>query len=668
MTTGGWTAVDDRRVVPALGGLIDGTGMWQPGALACIARTGGFLNGTWDPPGAEGGGEGESEDGPGIAGEGSWLRFIGRIGAVALRAAVASTRPERRERQLALLEMWAESPFADPAARLRTGIVVTERAAVRDERGAAVSVGWRREGRRRFVELRTGDAEPPRLGEIEEAQEVPRGWGSAEQLRRLVALVRERGPAPWDKEAVALLRERTGMGRPAASLALAGLLERMYVPFLDADERATLRLKVAEAEDGASELARLTASERLELLADVLPEDPAELWEPDGMRGVAERLAEAWQAQRGRRAVVPERTLKAVVELQLLRLSAAEFCAAFTNPAAEPGLSAPLDTWLKNSEHGPLLTDARWDIVRFEDRLHSLVPHLAWVYAELPAGDPVREGLPGLVRLLLERLDHPGLLLRAGHPAAGSGRTVADLQERFGFRPYAGPERLDVASIDDGLTVITDGTLSRRGDRSPPRVYFRPAFYGDDERSRALAEATSGYGREDLPLVDWLRGPACARIVERIESAPLPPGAYESNPAASAPDLVARVAETLGLDEDAAALYLQLLALPAPTDRNVRTWNGWKTARHQTAAAALAGRGLVIEDKRPRAGRQVFLPGEWIHAKKPYQPMEAWKAELIGVRRSYNRRLENPLPLPTRTLPELFAHAWALVDKGEGPV
>ncbi|MBL1120327.1 hypothetical protein JK364_49765 [Streptomyces sp. 110] len=664
MTTGAWTAVDDRRVVPALGGLIEGMGMWRTGTLGCMDRTGRFLIGAWDPPGPEG----EGEDGPGIAGEGSWVRFIGRIGAVALRAAVASTRPERRERQLALLEMWAESPFADPAARLRTGIVVTERLAVCDERGAAVSVGWSRAGRRRFVELRTGDAEPPSLGEIEEARDVPRGWGSPEQLRRLVALVRERGPAPWDREAVALLRERTGMGRPAASLALAGLLERMYVPFLDADERATLRLKVAEAEDGASELARLTAPERLELLADVLPEDPAELWQPDGMRGVAERLAEAWQARRGRRVMVPERTLRAVVELQLLRLSAAEFCAAFTDPAAEPGLSAPLDTWIKNSEHGPLLTDARWDIVRFQDRLHSLVPHLAWVYAELPAGDPVREGLPGLVRLLLERLDHPGLLLRAGHPAVGSARTVAELQERFGFRPYAGPDRLDVASIDDGLTVITDGTVSRRGDRSPPRVYFRPAFYGDDERSRALAALTSGFGREDLPLVEWVRGPVCARIAERVEGASLPVGAYESNPAASAPGLVARVADALGLDEDAAALHLQLLALPAPTDRNVRTWNGWQTARHQKAAAALVERGLVIEDKRPRAGRQVFLPGEWIHAKKPYQPMEAWKAELIGLRRSYNRRLENPLPLPTRTLPELFAHAWSLVEKGEGPV
>ncbi|WP_413799144.1 hypothetical protein [Streptomyces iranensis] len=68
------------------------------------------------------------------------------------------------------------SPFADPAARLRTGIVVTERLAVRDGRGAAVSVGWSREGRRRFVELRTGKTEPPSLGEPEEARDVPGGW------------------------------------------------------------------------------------------------------------------------------------------------------------------------------------------------------------------------------------------------------------------------------------------------------------------------------------------------------------------------------------------------------------------------------------------------------------------------------------------------------------
>ncbi|MGC4980239.1 hypothetical protein ACLQ18_06230 [Streptomyces sp. DT193] len=47
--------------------------------------------------------------------------------------------------------------------------------------------------------------------------------------------------------------------------------------------------------------------------------------------------------------------------------------------------------------------------------------------------------------------------------------------------------------------------------------------------------------------------------------------------------------------------------------------------------------------------------------------MEAWKTELLGVERSYNGRRENPLPLPTRTLPELFTHAWGLVAAGREP-
>ncbi|WP_262700129.1 MULTISPECIES: hypothetical protein [Streptomyces] len=663
MTTGGWTAVDDQGVVPALGGLIEGTGMWRTGTLACMERTGRFLTGEWDPPGPEG------EDGPGIAGEGSWARFIGRIGAVALRAAVAPTRPERRERQLALLEMWAESPFADPAARLRTGTVVTERTAVRDGRGAAVGVGRSREGRRRFVELRTGDAEPPSLGEIEEVAEVPRGWGSAEQLRRLVALVRERGPVPWDREAVALLMDGTGMGRAVASLAMAGMVSLSYRPLLDADERATLRLKTAEAEDAHSELARVGPAERLELLADVLPEDPAELWEPGGMRPVAERLAEAWRARYGRRTLVPERTFGAVVEMRPFPLTAGRFCAAFTDPAGEPTLRADLDTWLRRTDYGCSAADERWQIVRFEELLSGAVRNLPWIYAELPAGDPVRDGVPGFVGLIGERLNHPELLLDAGFFRNGENEPVTALREVFGGRPYAGPERLDVATVDDGLTVGAEGAIDRRGYRNATRLYFRPAFYGDDERSKRLSAASAtGVGRRELDAVEWLRGPVCARIVERVAGASLPVGAYESNPAASAPDLVARVADALGVGQDAAALYLQLLAPPAPTDRNVRTWNGWQTARHQKAAATLVERGLVTEDKRPRAGRQVFLPGEWIHAKKPYQPMEAWKAELIGLGRSYNGRLENPLPLPTRTLPELFAHAWSLVEKGEGPV
>ncbi|WP_421107913.1 hypothetical protein [Streptomyces sp. NEAU-S77] len=656
-----WAALDDRWLVHALAGLIDGTGHWDAGALGGIERTGAYLRGAWDPA--------EPGEGPGKAGEGSWTRFIGRIGAVALRAAVAPTRDERRQRQLALLEMWAETPFADPAARLRTGIVDTERAAVRDGRGAAVRVGWGRDRRCKFIDLRTGDAEPPSLGEIEEVAEVPRGWGSAEQVRRLVALVRERGPVPWDRQAVDLLRDGTGLGRAAASLALAGMVSLSYRPTLDADERATLRLKTAEAEAANRELARIGAAERLELLADVLPEDPADLWEPGGMRPVAERIAEAWRARYGRRTVVPEPTLSAVVERGSSPLSAGRFCAALTDPAGEPTLRTDLDTWLRRTDYGCTAADERWQIVRFGELLSGAVPNLPWAYAELPAGDPVRDGVPGFVALLKERLNHPGLLLDAGYFRHEGDEPITELREVFGGRPYAGPERLDVATVDDGLTVGAEGLINRWGYRDNTRLYFRPALYGDDERSKRLAAASApGVGRSELEAVEWLRGPVCARMVDRIASGALPAGRYEADPVASAPGVVASVAGKLGLDQDPAVLYLQLLVLPRPTDRGVRAWNGWTAARHQEAAAALVARGLAVADKRARAGRQVFLPGGWAPApKKFYQPIEVWKADLHGLRLGYLGRVEDTLPLPTRTLPELFAEGWARVEAGEGP-
>src|SRR3954470_14283803 len=86
-------ALDDHGVASALSGLVDGSGYWtRDGALAGIERTGRYLAGTWDPAAPDGD--------PGKAGEGSWARFIGRIGAVALRAVAPSTREERRQRLL----------------------------------------------------------------------------------------------------------------------------------------------------------------------------------------------------------------------------------------------------------------------------------------------------------------------------------------------------------------------------------------------------------------------------------------------------------------------------------------------------------------------------------------------------------------------------------------
>ncbi|MFF7725413.1 hypothetical protein [Streptomyces sp. NPDC008001] len=590
---GAWIAQEWNRfaITAALQGFIGGSGVWYDDALVAIEHTGRFVAGTWTPePG---------EDGPKPAGDGTWTRFIGRIGAVALRAAAPSTRPERREVLLNFLESWAESPFAGPAYRFRIGRLAAEGPfGVRDERGAAVAAYWPVKERRRLLEARTGDDAPDLPGELLYAEDAHRGWGTREQLRRLVALVRERGPMPWDPAAVTGLSDAGGMGRPAAALTLAGNpgAGGYFVPFLDKDERAVLGLKTAEVDDARDELGRLRDSDRIALLADVLPGDPADLWEPGGLRRVAARTAEAWCAQQGVRPRPPEPTWQAALALGT-RIPATDLCHLFLDPARAP---LPPGFYLRVWPCPPAYRDLRtvWDVMGFPDAdevVDAVFTGLPWAYADLPAGDPVRDGAPEVVRVMRKVLaggDSPARVLRAGV-----------------VRGAAGPGRLD-----------------------------------------------------------WLTGGTCDRVLARITAGDLPPGRYESDPRACAPGLVAEVADRLGLAEDAAALYLQLLTLAVPSDRNVRRWNGWSPARHREAVAALLGRGLVVEDKRARAGRGVFLPGPWAHAAKPLPPMECWKAPLLGAVPA-NRdgaQVTALAPLPG-TLPELFAAAWRRILDGEGP-
>ncbi|MFJ2215606.1 hypothetical protein ACIQVO_25190 [Streptomyces sp. NPDC101062] len=608
----------DRLAVTAgLQGLIGGTGMWHGDSFVGIERAGRFLAGTWAPP--------AGELGPRPVGDSSWVRFVGRIGAIALRAAAPSTRPPRRAALLNLLEVWAESPFATPASapgspqapgssvRFRTGLLGQEGPlGLRGEHGAVVAGYWPHAlgGGRRFLEIRTGDAATPslaeELGEVLEAADTPRGWGTPEQLRRLVALVRERGPMAWDAEAVVELSEATGMGRGAAALVLAGNpgASGYYTPFLDNDERRVLGLKTGQGDDARHELIRLRDADRLALLADVLPDDPADLWEPGGPRRLAARTAHAWREQQGVRAVAPVRTWEAAVDLATppfgnrdLWLSATDLCGLFLAPETAP-LPAGADLLNRppRPEHaGTVLTawdlHSEWDASRLLDSVFFALP---WVYADLPAGDPVRAGAPEVVRILR--------LLMAGHD-----------------------HRSELLS-----TVLgRDGTLYWRG--------------------------------------DWVRGEVCDRVMERIAGDALAPGRYESDPRACAPELVRRVADRLGVDEDPAALYLQLLTLTEPTDRNVRRWNAWSPARHRAAVSALLEQELVVADKRPRAGRGVFLPGEWIHAARPQPPMERWKTDLHEVRLSHDGEKVLDVALPTGTLPELFAAAWQRVEAGQGP-
>jgi hypothetical protein len=242
------------------------------------------------------------------------------------------------------------------------------------------------------------------------------------------------------------------------------------------------------------------------------------------------------------------------------------------------------------------------------------------------------------------------LVTAASAGAAVTRYTVAaeTLIERFGPDRYAGPVPLPDTTADDGLTIVA----SHEGNT---RIYFRPSLYGADARTAEL-EGAVYFVDSTLQATRFLTGAACASIVERIASGTaLPAGACEADPRASVPDLVARVADQLGIEHDTAALYLQLLAMPHPSDKNVRAWNGWSATAHKTAAAELVAKGLVAEEKRPKAGRGVVLPGGWRKARSQpgTRPIEDWKTELLT-----ELGLDEDDDWPAISLPELFAAAW----------
>ncbi|MEV0664833.1 hypothetical protein ACIBI3_32720 [Actinomadura luteofluorescens] len=593
-----------------------------------------------------------------------WGPLVGRIGAVALRAVSPATDDPHRETLLALLELWSRTPMADPAVRLRRGRLAASVTAARDEHGAAVTIGgadaeWvaRKNPELAFLDRASGQGAPPALGRVVEVTDAPLRWGTADQLTRLIALVRAKGPVPWDRKAADLLAEKTGTSRTAAAMALCGFIGHPNGPTQKPtpEARKTLKVTLRDLEDAwFRDMEGHTDEDRLELLADVLPEDPEKLWEPGGLSEVALRLSQAWQQRFGKKVVAPLSTVQAA-EKVAPNVTGAQLCEWLADPGAVPLLTKDLDSWLESADtprykHQNCVPAT--ETLQLRNLIEAVLLGLRWSYEELPAGDPVREGAPAAYDLLLRRLAHPGLLLpaclfdsRAQGPDAITGR--------FGTVPYSGPGELTVDYVDDGLTVAKLAEEQRYAS-----LFFRPAFYGVDARTERLAEVVdaSRDSRHAFERVRLLRGKGAEAMAHRIRSGALPEGAYEADPSASAPSLVEEVAGRLDVPPDSAALYLQLLTLADPTDRNVRKWNRWTPARLRKAADPLVARDLVVRHEHRGAGRKIFLPGPWTQGPPP---QETWKTDLKTAAEA-----EDPhTPFIWRPLPDRFTQAWHHAQK-----
>jgi hypothetical protein len=637
-----------------------------------------------------------------------WPVMLGRAGAIAFRAACPATNEQDRAVLLDLLELWACLPFsADPASFWTGRLGRWPALAGRSERGAFAvlaeevtssvlpdprpSHGGAIFGAGAlFIERRSGKAPAlPDQAEPVQARQVTAGWGTPTQLTAFVRLVRERGPVRWDPAVPGTLAASVGLTRAEAALLWAGLpdldTQEHERDFLGPERRRLLGLSVTEAAAARERLRRLDLDQRYGLLQAAMPEDPALLWTPleaGPDDGPVARLAAVWVRIVGRLRPVPDGAIGEAVALRdsiserahgmwWAQRPAISLLQMLLDPAREPALVTDHDCWLRDL-HAPLVVESRDGRgAQLGVLFIELAVLLSWAFATRPVGDPVRARLPELLALSRARLAHPGLLLE-GPFVSTADDAAQTLRRAFGSRPYRHQGTADSISgetAEDGLTVAV-----AHHQRSM-WLFFRPALLGEqDARSRCLRHWLAldqlDKARTLVSAIDLLRGQGYTAMAERVGSTPVPPGAYEANPASSAPGTVRAVRQALGLGADAAALYLQLLTLLEPTDHKLHRWNGWTAARRRRAGAELAGAGLVLQATRPRSGRHLFLRGEWVPAAAPNLPLEAWKLPLYGIERDRaGASPRGPLPrfLPLAPLHELFAAAWGRIEAGDRP-
>ncbi|MET9088115.1 DNA-binding protein [Streptomyces sp. NPDC004237] len=475
------------------------------------------------------------------------------------------------------------------------------------------------------------------VGEDREA-----GW-----LTAFLADLDERGPAPWIPAAAEEFALLTGVTPTMARLIVAGLpqVDSDERSFLTPEARAVLRVKATDAALAKDELRKTHFSFLRAVVAALLPSDPALLW-TDGPDTAA--AAEVWNRDVGRRRILPEALLG---EAQRVLNAGHSTLAALLDPASEPRLSRDLEWAVTGDRATPVDEDA----VGFTAAtLTNSVVVAAWLAHRLPAGDPIRAALPAALAAIRDRLAHPGLLLDLDQyvnlpdfrKAAGRPTEIATGYERYG-------------------AVV----LATEDDMPAPALYVALLDAdGQDPYLPALRLAQDGEPFAAEVALRLARSPRFAALLDD----PGDPVAgvrgkegtwYPQDPTRSVPELVTEVAKEYGVGEDAAALYLMLLAMPDPTDRDTARWTGWKPARLKAARAELGATDLVVEASRSRAGRSLFLPGGWQALASPRLPLEQWKLPLYGEL----AQLRVGRLVPTEPAPDLYRRAWRRIREGDVP-
>lgn len=429
----------------------------------------------------------------------------------------------------------------------------------------------------------------------------------------------------WNPAWATDLAAATGLTSAAAAILLVGLpnIGAYQKNFLPPEVRELLGLKVAEADLARSELRGLPIQTLIALLAAAVPTSDPGAYMTSGPDIAA--MADMWRRLHAERITLPPAVVEEVKKI---------FATWGVNEIPEQLQHVPDAGTFDNYQAHliPVFLTAMAERLALDDPVRSWVAdrleQYAAAYATAPQV-PVTHTYSSQVRTLLglpepkdrnqsDRVEADGLIL--------TGRYGGD---EIAFSPAAAIAHPDVLIRLESLPV-----------EDPPAV----------RRAALMHEFLTGDGVSET--VTWLRTPGTG---------------WARDPLAVAPDIVSAAATGLDVPPDSARYWLQLAALPNPTDRVVQEANGWTKAVRTKAAAPLQDKGLVVEAKRARAGRTLFLPGGWQEASAPNPPMEVWKAPFFGLAEAAKVTPILGAVTYLGSMPALFADAWQRYADGDTP-
>lgn len=564
----------------------------------------------------------------------AWVRH-GR--GIAMRAMSPVSPDDDRAAARELLRALSGTALAGDGAKLRLSTIARgDRAepwntiVIEQEGASSVAI---HAGHRWALELsRDGVFRGPARCTVSDTQDLAHGVGTA-WVEALLA--RPDAPLPLSTELVDHIAAAGGTTRAVATLLWAGApeLHAGKNDFLGKAVRDQLGLTLGDASRARTTLRAIGEDALAELFDAAAPAIVSDRFAAD----YADGLARAWAQRFGDRPRVPAEVTSAA--RRGLRMSHETEDRLLSMLAGDHRLLPRFRVRAPNELED--FVDARGPDASLVEDLMIVV---GWAFMALPVGDPFRAGIADLVDKLRGAAEDPEALWTMDAVELSADTDAGRAKRR---------------SITDLVPGGDDGALVVRETRETIAVAFRPAKLTAAALKRAqqmtvVLDHLDSFHRNsaahDLRLAVHLRSPAFAAFASRVRDTPVPDGGYEANPLASVPKLVAQIAKTKKLPRDAAALYLQTLALAEPTQRDVCAWNGWTSKHYAEVAARLVKAKLVVGGKRPRFGRPIFLPGGYTRGDDGLNlPVEESKLPLYDLLARH---------VPAVPLHLLFARAW----------